>query len=72
MVSAVNLWNLLPNGVIRYSDVVEGVVENVASIGVLKTEEDRIIGTILLCSLIESGREYVESYYALATLSARR
>ncbi|MFY1027757.1 aminoacyl-histidine dipeptidase [Actinobacillus seminis] len=70
MVSAVNLWNLLPNGVIRYSDVVEGVVETSLSIGVLKTEEDRIIGTILLRSLIESGREYVESLLrSLATLS---
>lgn len=70
MVSAVNLWNLLPNGVIRYSDVVEGVVETSLSIGVLKTEEDRITGTILLRSLIESGREYVESLLrSLATLS---
>lgn len=70
MVSAVNLWNLLPNGVIRYSDVVEGVVETSLDIGVLKTEEDRIIGTILLRSLIESGREYVESLLrSLATLS---
>ncbi|UWZ93361.1 aminoacyl-histidine dipeptidase [[Pasteurella] aerogenes] len=69
-VSAVNLWNLLPNGVIRYSDVVEGVVETSLSIGVLKTEEERITGTILLRSLIESGREYVESLLrSLATLS---
>ena len=35
-------------------------MESSLSIGVLKTLEDKIEGTILIRSLIESGKEYVE------------
>ena len=56
----INLLNILPNGVIRNSDVIKNVVESSLSIGVLKTLEDKIKGTILIRSLIESGKEYVE------------
>jgi len=56
----INLLNVLPNGVIRNSDVIKNVVESSLSIGVLKTLEDKIEGTILIRSLIESGKEYVE------------
>ena len=56
----INLLNVLPNGVIRNSDVIKNVVETSLSIGVLKTLEDKIKGTILIRSLIESGKEYVE------------
>ena len=56
----INLLNVLPNGVIRNSDVIKNVVESSLSIGVLKTLEDKIKGTILIRSLIESGKEYVE------------
>ena len=53
----INLLNVLPNGVIRNSDVIKNVVESSLSIGVLKTLEDKIEGTILIRSLIESGKE---------------
>lgn len=56
----INLLNVLPNGVIRNSDVVEGVVETSLSVGVLRTENNRVEGTILIRSLIASGTEYVE------------
>lgn len=66
----IDLINLLPNGVIRNSDVVDGVVETSLSIGVLKIEENKLRGTILIRSLIESGREYVENLLlSLASLS---
>ena len=56
----INLLNVLPNGVIRNSDVVEGVVETSLSIGVLRTENNRVEGTKLIRTLIASGTEYVE------------
>ncbi|MDO4430098.1 MAG: aminoacyl-histidine dipeptidase [Lonepinella koalarum] len=57
----IDLLNVLPNGVMRNSDVVAGVVETSLSIGVLKTLENCIEGTILLRSLVASGTEYVEN-----------
>lgn len=59
--NAIDILNVLPNGVIRNSDVVEGVVETSLSIGVLKTNENALEGTILQRSLIASGTEYVEN-----------
>ncbi|MDU8925475.1 aminoacyl-histidine dipeptidase [Pasteurellaceae bacterium LIM206] len=59
--SVINLLNALPNGVIRNSDVVRGVVESSLSIGVLKTEENAVRGTILVRSLIGSGTDYINS-----------
>lgn len=55
----IHLLNALPNGVIRNSDVIKNVVESSLSIGVLKTEERSVKGTILIRSLIESGKDYV-------------
>ncbi|WP_101776249.1 aminoacyl-histidine dipeptidase [Pasteurella oralis] len=58
---AIHLFNVLPNGVIRNSDVLENVVESSLSIGVLRTDETHIKGTILIRSLIHSGNRYVGS-----------
>lgn len=55
----IHLLNALPNGVIRNSDVIKNVVESSLSIGVLKTEDHSVKGTILVRSLIESGKDYV-------------
>ena len=55
----IHLLNALPNGVIRNSDVIKNVVESSLSIGVLKTEDHGVKGTILVRSLIESGKDYV-------------
>ena len=55
----IHLLSALPNGVIRNSDVIKNVVESSLSIGVLKTEERSVKGTILIRSLIESGKDYV-------------
>ena len=52
------------------ADVIKNVVESSLSIGVLKTLEDKIKGTILIRSLIESGKEYVgETLTSLAELT---
>ncbi|MGC6298211.1 aminoacyl-histidine dipeptidase [Pasteurella multocida] len=57
----IHLLNVLPNGVIRNSDALENVVESSLSIGVLRTEENEIKGTILIRSLIHSGNRYIGS-----------
>jgi len=64
---AIHLVNALPNGVNRYSDVVDGVVETSSSIGVLKTEDDAVTGLILIRSLVESGKQYVASLLSSLT-----
>ena len=51
--------NLLPNGVIRYSEVINDVVETSLNIGVLTTEQAQVCGTILIRSLIDSSKMYV-------------
>lgn len=58
---AIHLLNVLPNGVIRNSDVLDNVVESSLSIGILRTDETHIKGTILIRSLIHSGNRYVGS-----------
>ena len=55
------LLSALPNGVQAMSQSVEGVVETSLSIGVLKTVDDEIKGTILLRSLIEDGTDEVKA-----------
>lgn len=57
----IQLLNVLPNGVIRNSDVVKNVVETSLSIGILKTENSVVKGKILVRSLIESGKADVRS-----------
>ncbi|WGE32793.1 aminoacyl-histidine dipeptidase [Actinobacillus genomosp. 2] len=55
----IHLLNVLPNGIIRNSDVVKNVVETSLSIGLVKIEEQKLVATILARSLIESGKEDV-------------
>ncbi|THA11453.1 aminoacyl-histidine dipeptidase [Rodentibacter pneumotropicus] len=71
--TVIHLLNALPNGVIRNSDVIKNVVESSLSIGVLKTEGDKVKGTILVRSLIESGKAYVtELLSSIATLAGAK
>lgn len=53
--------NVLPNGVIRHSDVVKNVVETSLSIGILETHTNCIRANILIRSLVESGKADVRS-----------
>ncbi|ANS84633.1 Cytosol non-specific dipeptidase [Vibrio scophthalmi] len=53
--------NALPNGVIRMSDDIAGVVETSLNVGVIVTEADKITVLCLIRSLIDSGRQQVES-----------
>lgn len=57
----IQFLNVLPNGVIRNSDVVENVVETSLSIGILATENDVVRAKILVRSLIENGKADVRS-----------
>ncbi|WP_117233586.1 aminoacyl-histidine dipeptidase [Vibrio maerlii] len=52
--------NACPNGVIRMSDEIEGVVETSLNVGVITTDADKITVLCLIRSLIDSGREQVE------------
>jgi len=52
--------NACPNGVIRMSDEIEGVVETSLNVGVVTTEENCINVLCLVRSLIDSGRQQVE------------
>lgn len=53
--------NACPNGVVRMSDDVEGVVETSLNVGVVTTENNKVTILCLIRSLIESGRVQVES-----------
>ncbi len=53
--------NASPNGVVRMSDEIEGVVETSLNVGVIETSGDNITVTYLVRSLISSGRGQVES-----------
>lgn len=57
----IHFLNVLPNGVIRHSDVVENVVETSLSIGVLKIKENAVHAIILSRSLIEGGKADIRS-----------
>ncbi len=52
--------NACPNGVVRMSDEVEGVVETSLNVGVITTEENKVTVLCLIRSLIDSGRSQVE------------
>ncbi|CAH0526707.1 aminoacyl-histidine dipeptidase [Vibrio hippocampi] len=56
--------NACPNGVIRMSDDIQGVVETSLNLGVITTEQDNVQVLCLIRSLIDSGREQVESMLA--------
>ncbi len=63
-----HLLNVCPNGVMRMSDEVAGVTETSLNIGVVTTNADKITVLCLIRSLIDSGREQVESM--LSSLAA--
>ncbi len=56
--------NACPNGVIRMSDEIEGVVETSLNVGVITTEESKVTVLCLIRSLIDSGRSQVEGTLA--------
>ena len=53
------LLNSTPNGVIRNSDVMKGVVETSLNVGVVKFDGDEARINCLIRSLIDSGKDYV-------------
>lgn len=53
------LLNSMPNGVIRNSDVMKGVVETSLNVGVVKIEGSEAKINCLIRSLIDSGKHYV-------------
>ncbi|WP_162063359.1 aminoacyl-histidine dipeptidase [Vibrio taketomensis] len=53
--------NALPNGVVRMSDDIQGVVETSLNVGVITTDADKVTILCLIRSLIDSGRQQVES-----------
>ncbi|RRS08196.1 aminoacyl-histidine dipeptidase [Pseudoalteromonas sp. J010] len=65
------LLNACPNGVIRMSDDIKGVVETSLNMGVISTSEKNLEVLCLIRSLIDSGRSDVEGMLrSLAELSA--
>jgi len=62
------LLNVCPNGVMRMSDEIAGVVETSLNLGVITTDGDKVQVLCLIRSLIDSGREQIESM--LASLAA--
>ncbi|MGF1870369.1 aminoacyl-histidine dipeptidase [Photobacterium indicum] len=52
--------NACPNGVIRMSDDIEGVVETSLNVGVITTESSSVTILCLIRSLMDSGRSNVE------------
>ena len=67
------LLNSTPNGVIRNSDVMKGVVETSLNVGVVKFEGDEVRINCLIRSLIDSGKDYVvEMLTALGQLAGAK
>ncbi|WP_413285014.1 aminoacyl-histidine dipeptidase [Vibrio sp. MA40-2] len=56
----IDALNVCPNGVIRMSDDVEGVVETSINVGVINTKKNKITILCLVRSLIDTGRTQVE------------
>lgn len=66
----INLLNSTPNGVIRNSDAVKGVVETSLNVGVVTMDTAHAEIICLIRSLIDSGKEYVVSMLeSLGTLA---
>ncbi|NHB92509.1 beta-Ala-His dipeptidase [Photorhabdus cinerea] len=66
----ISLLNSTPNGVIRMSDIIKGVVETSLNVGVVGMEQDKVNIIYLIRSLIDSGKSYVISMLSsLAKLS---
>lgn len=57
----INLLNVCPNGVMRMSDEVAGVTETSLNMGVITTKDNSVQVLCLIRSLIDSGREQVQS-----------
>ncbi|WP_045049368.1 beta-Ala-His dipeptidase [Rouxiella chamberiensis] len=57
----IGLLNATPNGVIRMSDDVKGVVETSLNVGVVSMNEGEAEVICLIRSLIDSGKDYVVS-----------
>jgi dipeptidase D len=57
----INLVNICPNGVMRMSDEIAGVTETSLNIGVIQTTDNSVQVLCLIRSLIDSGREQVQS-----------
>ncbi|MBC3809576.1 aminoacyl-histidine dipeptidase [Undibacterium seohonense] len=57
----IQLINACPNGVMRMSDEVTGVVESSLNVGVVSTSADHVSVICMVRSLIDSGRAYIES-----------
>ncbi|MCF2856108.1 aminoacyl-histidine dipeptidase [Pseudoalteromonas sp. SMS1] len=55
-----SILNACPNGVVRMSDDIKGVVETSLNLGVISTSQDTIEILCLIRSLIDSGRKDVE------------
>lgn len=69
----VALLNSTPNGVIRNSDVMKGVVETSLNVGVVAFEGDSAKINSLVRSLIDSGKTYlVETLTALGQLAGAK
>lgn len=56
----VQALNACPNGVIRMSDDIEGVVETSLNLGVITTKKNKVTALCLIRSLIDSGRTQVQ------------
>lgn len=67
------LLNSVPNGVIRNSDVMKGVVETSLNVGVVAMTQDEAKINCLVRSLIDSGKDYlVETLTALSELAGAK
>lgn len=65
------LLNASPDGVVRFSDVVPGVVETSLNVGIVTLSDDKAEIFSLIRSLIDSGKEYVvEMLTSLGELAA--
>ncbi|MDX1678368.1 aminoacyl-histidine dipeptidase, partial [Arsukibacterium sp.] len=59
--AVLNLLHACPNGVMRMSDDIAGVTETSLNMGVISTGTDKVTVLCLIRSLIDSGREHVET-----------
>jgi len=57
----INFINSCPNGVMRMSDEIAGVVESSLNLGVISSADQSISIVCMVRSLIDSGRENIES-----------
>lgn len=58
----IDLINSCPNGVVRMSDAITGVVESSLNLGVMRISDQEIQLICMVRSLIDSGRQQIESH----------